>query len=129
MLYQHLWHFISHIPLKKIDLVIQLAKNRRSQHQEVSIDWTRQVIKDITNGRVPKASKAYISRFWKKVGWPSHRTQARNKKEVRESLEEEMEQFRNEVKKKERVSRPPGHFVPLQALTLIQIEFQFLIQF
>ena len=79
ILYQHLWHFISHIPLKKIDLVIQLAKNRRSQHQEVSIDWTRQVIKDITNGRVPKASKAYISRFWKKVGWLSRRTQERKK--------------------------------------------------
>ena len=79
------------------DRVIQLAKERRAQHQEVSIDWTRQAIKDITNGRVPEASKAYISRFWKKVGWPSRRTQERNKKEVRESLEEEMNQFRNEV--------------------------------
>ena len=37
--------------------------------------------------------------------------------------------FRTKKKKKERVSRPPGHFVPLQALTLIQIEIQFLIQF
>ena len=79
------------------DCVIQLTKERRSQHQEVSIDWARQAIKDITNGRVTEASKAYISRFWKKVGCPSQRTQELNKKEGHESLEEEMNQFRNEV--------------------------------
>ena len=32
-----------------------------------------------------------------KKGWPSRRTQERNQKEVRETLEEEMNQFRQEV--------------------------------
>ena len=77
--------------------LIQLAKERRAEHKEVTIDWTRQAINGVTNGRVTEVSKAYISNFWHKNGWPSRRTQERNQKEVRETLEEEMSQFRQEV--------------------------------
>ena len=73
------------------------AKERREKHEIVSIDWTRQTINSITKGRVQNASNAYISKFWKSNGWPSRKTQERNSKEVRPSLEQEVEGFREEV--------------------------------
>ena len=48
--------------------LIQLAKERRAEHKEVTIDWTRQAINGVTNGRVTEVSKAYISNFWHKNG-------------------------------------------------------------
>ena len=79
------------------DQVVHLAKERREQFQEVTIDWTRQAISNVTNGRVPHASNGYISNFWRDNGWPSRKTQERNQKEIRTTLEEEMNQFRSEV--------------------------------
>ncbi|KAH0792574.1 hypothetical protein GPJ56_003559 [Histomonas meleagridis] len=77
--------------------LIMLAKERRNQHLEVSIEWTRQAIKEVTEGRVPNASNGFISTFWKNNGWPSRRTQKRNQKEVRETLEKEVKTFRETV--------------------------------
>ena len=79
------------------DLLIQSAKERRTNHQPVSIEWTRQRINEITGGRVAKASNGYISKFWSDNGWPSRKAQERNQKEVRPSLEQEVELFRREV--------------------------------
>ena len=58
--------------------LIQKAKEQRSNHQPVSVEWTRQSINEITGGRVPNASNGFISKFWRESGWPSRRTQKRN---------------------------------------------------
>ena len=43
--------------------LIHLATERRAEHKEVSIDWTRHAISWVTNGRVADDSKTYISKF------------------------------------------------------------------
>ena len=76
--------------------MIHLATERREEHKEVSIDWTRHAISWVTNGRVADASKTLLANSGKK-GCPSRRTQERNQKEDCETLEEEMNQFRQKV--------------------------------
>ena len=73
--------------------LIQLAIDRRANYQVVSIEWTREAIASVTNGRVQKASDGYISTFYKRHGWPSRKTQERNKKEIRNTLEQEVNDF------------------------------------
>ena len=79
------------------DQLIQKAKEQRANHQPVSLEWTRQCINEITGGRVPRASNGFISKFWSDNGWPSRRAQERNQKEVRSSMDQEVQEFRIEV--------------------------------
>ena len=73
------------------------AIEQRARHEVVSIQWTRGTIAKVTNGRVLNASNGFICNFFKKNGWPSRKTQERNQKEVRKSLEQEVNDFRSEV--------------------------------
>ena len=77
--------------------LLNLCVSQRGEHEIVSLDWTRSAINKITNGRVPNASYSYISKFFKKHGWPSRRKQERNQKELRASLEQEVIDFRSQV--------------------------------
>lgn len=76
--------------------VISKAKEIRASHHPITIEVTRQVILEVTNNRV-QYSNSSISRFWAKHGWPNRKVQERNKKELRDTLLEEVEKFRTEV--------------------------------
>lgn len=77
--------------------VVQIASEMRNKRLAVTQEVTRKIIAEVTQCRISNASSAFISRFWKEKGWPNRKVQARNKKEVRDSLEIEVENFRDEV--------------------------------
>jgi transposase len=79
--------------------LIDDSKIRRSQFKPVDTAWASTKIKEITNGRVGSASKSSISKFYKKHGWHSWKVQPRNSKELRLTLEEEIDGFRSDVYK------------------------------
>ena len=77
--------------------VIQIAKEMREKHIAVTIEVTRSIIEQVTKGQVIHCSRSWISLFNQRHGWPSRRVQQRNQKELRESLQDEVTQFQNEV--------------------------------
>ena len=87
----------ANLSIQEESKVLRIAKKLRENHQPVTIEVTRQIIAHVTNGRVPNCSKTWISLFWKKHGWPSRRVQQKNQKELRDSLKDEVAEFRNEV--------------------------------
>ena len=80
--------------------VIQIAKEMREKHIAVTIEVTRSIIEQVTKWQVTHCSRSWISLFWQRHGWPSRRVQQRNQKELRESLQDEVTQFQNEVPNK-----------------------------
>jgi hypothetical protein len=77
--------------------ILRLATAARERHELVDTRWTRTTIALVTDGRIPNATDALISRFWKHAGWPLRRAQARTPQELRPTLQDEADTFRSQV--------------------------------
>ena len=76
-------------------IVILQAQIRRRKGKVVDIAWTKKIIKLITNGSEP--SESYITKFWSKHGWKCRRASQRSPQEMRPTLMQEIQMFRNVV--------------------------------
>lgn len=77
--------------------ILRRAREQREAHGVVDTAWTRAMIADVTANRLPSVSDSFISRFWRRMDWPTRRAQARSAPEVRDTLAEEAAQFQESV--------------------------------
>jgi transposase len=81
----------------EIEQFIQSARDERKLYRPMKLNWSRKRIKEITNRRVEFGGFSYISRLFNKNGWRSWKTQSRNRKELRPTLQNEVDLFREEI--------------------------------
>jgi hypothetical protein len=63
--------------------ILARARQQRAKHGVVDTSWTRAMMAEVTDDRIPSATDSSISRFRKRAEWPIRRVQTTSNPELR----------------------------------------------
>jgi transposase len=51
--------------------ILARAREQRAEHGVIDTSWTRAMMAEVTDDRIPSATDSSISRFWQRAEWPT----------------------------------------------------------
>jgi transposase len=71
---QHEWRCHAGRPSKltndEKEEILARARQQRAEHSVIDTYWTRAMMAEVTDDRIPSATDSSISRFWQRAEWP-----------------------------------------------------------